>query len=600
MPFSIYLSRWVWNDQELLWDAPGAPVARLDLRSNVQAGQAVVQGGYGLFIYDQPQTGLDYYLAQDLTDDITAKIPDVETMLGLPVGAITSNLLGDVIFELLVMHGDAKGQARWKTLLPADGVLAAHLEGVGTIRSEAFKLGEHPASGKVLAVLQEDYRVIRDLSLSGKLAINHHRKYLGWLKGKFKTKNYLQFIPLDLPDEAPLAPATTVSDDFNRANENLEASANWSLLDIDGLGTFGSYDVFSNQCRIDSSATTSNPVQHQTALSGTDQDASIDVITLNAPSLGRNSISAMVRLSQGVSGINGYGYDASRSTTTTYGRLVKKVNGVATVLQDNVETHTLPDTFMTRAVGSNISGLINGVVKAGPIVDTSISSGFYCGLEGRLVSGSVPGDVTFDKYVTTDGIVSLTAINAESTGFATTVTLTQSHQLAANNAESAAFAEAATLTQAQQFNMADAMAQAEAEAVALAQTHGLTALPAYSDSYAEAASLTQVQTLTASKAESAAFAEAVSYTSDLVYNLTVLSAVANAEAEAVSLTQTQLLTISNAEALSFADSVAFYVASLGVIHDPQFTDVSPRYAFVDVTPDYTIADLTPRRSVQDL
>ena len=198
------------------------------------------------------------------------------------------------------------------------------------------------------------------------------------------------------------------------------------------------------------------------------------------------------------------------------------------------------------------------------------------------------------------GGTSLTVNNAESAAFAATVTLTQSHQLAANNAESAAFIEAVTLTQPQQFNIADAMAQAEAEAVALAQAHNLTALPAYSDSYAEAASLTQVQALTASKAESAAFAETVSYTSDLVYNLTVLSAFASAEAEAVSLTQTQLLTISNAEALSFAESVAFYVASLGVIHDPQFTDVSPRYAFVDVTPDYTIADLTPRRSVQDL
>lgn len=399
MPY--YFGKWIWDSQELLWKAPGSPIGQIDFRSDFQASQKGIAEGFGLFVYDNPQVGLDLFIGNSLADNVQATIPSIEALLGITAYSIQSTVLSDIIFELLTEHCDPLGASRWRPVIPEGDSLVVH-QGKGVvIRSDIFKLGVHSASNKILEAIQEDYRKIRLQVLDGKAPAGQHRKYLRGLMDKYNTHNYMQFIPNDLPKEFPLTRATTVTDDFNRTNEAIEVSSDWTLLNIDSVPNYGSMDIFSNRVRPDLVASV-NTVQNQNPLSSTDMDVSITVITLNTPASSRCSSIAGARVAANTSGPDGYFADLSVSSAATqYCRLVKKVNGTPTILNDTIQAHSLPDIVTVKTSGSSISSLFNGTT-IGSVTDTSISSGLYHGIDGYLPSGSTVGDSVSDNYIATD------------------------------------------------------------------------------------------------------------------------------------------------------------------------------------------------------
>ena len=370
----------------------------IDLRTVAQIAAGT---GYGLF-KAQPETITD---AISLGDDLDGKIDRAMVVQEFGLGeALVSKSVRGVIWELTTMHADPTGVDRVAPVMPTSRrKLEIHLDGL--IYSSDFDIRNSTEASVVKKRLQEDYRRIREIARDPKTSVpsDHHRKVLGHWKKKFRTDDHEQFIPTGLPNESPLKPATTVSDDFNRSNENLEASANWSLLN-GGAGT-ESLVVFSNQCREDTtSATGHSHAQYQTALSSDDHTAEITIEALVAPGSARSWGGASARCSSNSGSANAYNYQATiDSSSVVRGRLLKftGTGPSTTVLIDETETVNTSDIVLTKADGSNISGSIAGVVTGGPTTDTSLTGDLNVGLASRIASGSV-GDIELDNFSGSD------------------------------------------------------------------------------------------------------------------------------------------------------------------------------------------------------
>ena len=163
----------------------------------------------------------------------------MEDMLGLPRGALRPSATPlDVLRDALTLHGDPTGQTRWKPLMPTRDLFHEIWFGEhGCLWQGKFHWNDY-AGDSVRGVLRHDFARLKQQCL-GPLQIHRWLKHPGWdhyrrvLGGLVLKYN----VPAEqiIPGEVALPPETSFSDDFDRANESLDASANWTevLNDLD-------------------------------------------------------------------------------------------------------------------------------------------------------------------------------------------------------------------------------------------------------------------------------------------------------------------------------------------------------------------------------
>lgn len=133
------------------------------------------------------------------------------------------------------------------------------------------------------------------------------------------------------------------TDDFNRANENLEASANWTRVD----GTAGDMKVISNQVEFDTIDTAGAAYQcpDQGSADHYTRITRVDTATSGA-------FMCAVRLTDNANYIGVRYWSGSVE-------LYKKVSGTFTVLADITYTASANDVYTLRAMGNRIEVWVN-------------------------------------------------------------------------------------------------------------------------------------------------------------------------------------------------------------------------------------------------
>lgn len=173
---------------------------------------------------------------------------------------------------------------------------------------------------------------------------------------------------------------TSVSDDFNRANEALEANANWTAPGA------GSMSIVSNVLQTDSSSV-SNKTVYDSLVFANDQQAECEI--LNLPEY----TGPACRCSNSGSPDQGYSAECRPG-----GGIEIYRNGavlVANLSSAGVSANS-GDRVAIRAIGTSITARLNDV-EVGGGTDASVSSGYpglvaYCG----------SGQNVFDNFEATD------------------------------------------------------------------------------------------------------------------------------------------------------------------------------------------------------
>ncbi len=225
-PCYYYLAQWEWVTSEGLtpfWRCPDKDcIGLLDLRSIPAQGLAGTAQGFGFFVYASPKSicavGCDFrgvLLANAYTKQVdTTRKTYLEDSLKLTRDTIAAGTPVDMLWDLLTLHADVTGEARWKPLMPTVNlVMELRLGGHSIVRSEQFDQDIHPL---VLELEKTSYRQIREESLQSKLGDGDRGFHRRWLQAQ--TEKYRlsaeSFIPPDLPIESPLPHRTTLGDTF--------------------------------------------------------------------------------------------------------------------------------------------------------------------------------------------------------------------------------------------------------------------------------------------------------------------------------------------------------------------------------------------------
>lgn len=379
MAIHVYLARWIWNATELLWEFPlrAQCVGSLDLRSITQCGTSGGTGGWGMFAYPSTVsiTG-STYLGSDFGNLNTTRRNAINNNLSVSLTANES--LDKVINKLLTLNGVADGSTKWRPLRigktrAVDIRFASQLIGIGTVEDDQ---AEFLAS---MAARKADYARLK----AGGVPIEVLRKWNGYdlIKywGSRDTSKLANIVPTEYINDGSDPPETTISDDFNRANEALDTGGTW----VEVAPT--NWTVTSNQVE-HGTATINASARHATALSSDDHKCSVSVVALNAS--GSNGVAgAEARVSTDASPNNDF-YAICLTAAASLNCVFRKcVNGTVTDLDTTTTvTKSLPDTVEIECVDSTMVSRFNGVQQHN-FTDTSITGNLYCGLYCRRATG---------------------------------------------------------------------------------------------------------------------------------------------------------------------------------------------------------------------
>lgn len=369
---SYYIGPWIWRESVDLgnyWDAPVGTTARIDLRPlpcNIP--------GVGLFVLPEAPRESGYIELTDGLEKPLSKDAQIVIANALSLPSIRAWNLRDALVEVLTTSADPTGAVRCLPLIPKlNGMLEIVLSGHGVVWERKFTGESDPAWPNIQKVLQGNYRKVREQALLD--GTQHHRKYLDTLNAKYAISTE-KFIPDDLPVETALPRATTVSDDFNRANESLDAG-NWTEY-----GTLN-FSVLNNEVVLGGSSGWS--------WARYDSPLSSDDFYARLTETGRGSVSWFVGV---------IARAASDATYTHYmfdvydagDRLRKRVDGAMTTLDESNNSNPgFPFTVEVEPNGSTIRGILNaGEVYS--VVDTSITGNVHGGIFGYYASTSNRGD----------------------------------------------------------------------------------------------------------------------------------------------------------------------------------------------------------------
>lgn len=434
-----YLGPWVWDDSDpsgQFYRAPDGTVGLIDLRPVTPTLD------YGFFaLSDDRDLGGDYTEFGDginRLEDVSLS-PSQRSLWSsmLNIGAISGNRLVDALWETLTVQADPDGATHAKPIMPTRlGQMELHLGGHSLIRAERFNGIDHPAYGKVQAVIQNGYAGIRTHGQSEAAMLRTqnerpipqrqtprypiwarinamkdrtgtdwatardlcaaesdiiHSKYLWCMAAKTRIP-WQNLIPGGLPQDPPRRPSTTFTETWPTDGTDITTGQDqtWSIVD-------GGWLVSGGKIR-----TVSTPAgsfaQCATDLSSTDHYAKTSLYPATTMT------NAPVARCSGAA-ITGYLSIFRSGAPGTDKRSYKVVSGFYTQLGSTSSgAPSSGDTGQCRANGSNISLYYNGSEIIGPTTDTAITTGTRCGIWGYGSDRGDLGNFEAADLVATSGI----------------------------------------------------------------------------------------------------------------------------------------------------------------------------------------------------
>lgn len=386
---NYYLGPYQWVDDS--WNPPASTVGAIDLRNLTHMGTPTIQNGVGFFATTNT-LGAEYdLLGQGDLRDINSSGAMKSAWNSILGYTPSGDKLVDLLYDHLTIGADPIGATACKPLMPARGKLNIHLGGHSVVKSTQFRFGHSPESNKVISVLQEDYREIRNLTQGGGIPANHHRKVLDFWGEQYGIKDpQLLFIPNDLPVELPIPHSTSISENFDGADN---AAVGKQLTWVEG-GDGSHWDNFNNHARKlgtntgeDERASYAN-----SALSGADQRCTMTTAVQTAS--GNTQGGPACRRSNSV--VTFYVYLLFGTAAV---RIQKVITGTRTGVGSATSiTLSIPDTLKLEVIGSDLEGFFNGVSKSIE-TDTAITGNLFCGFHG--IRG-VSDDIEFDDWSAQD------------------------------------------------------------------------------------------------------------------------------------------------------------------------------------------------------
>lgn len=385
--YYYYLGPWVVTTEEgeTVRKPPVSTVGLIDFTPPKKA-----LSNLGFFVTTEA-LGAGYYLLLqgDATVQTIAKkdLNKFEQLVGYrPVG---SNLV-DLIYDYLTNGSDVTGKNRVFPLMPtAEGFLELHLGGHSCVKKEKFVFGVHSHTAKVKALIQNDYRKMREEDLSK--GSNQYLKVLDYLGEQFKV-NPQEFIPDDLPKETPLKHETTLTESFNTADSGtLGPDLTWTET-VSGL------DIVSNAAKLVISEAVASA--RTGSLSSSNVYAQSVITTLTHGSGSSNQAICIVTARRESSGeVNYYGMRMTHGQATgNFIQIEKRVGTTTTALDgpDTITTST-PETIKVECNGSTIKGYRGGSeVLSG--TDTAITTSVLVGIRGYAYNPSDNDIGIFDSF----------------------------------------------------------------------------------------------------------------------------------------------------------------------------------------------------------
>lgn len=392
-----YLGPWVWHSDRY-WSPPAGTVGLVDLRNLADQALAGQFGDrpYGFFAVNQA-LGSEYDLLGqgDLREIavVSAQQDAWESLLGYrPQGAT----LVDLLFDQLTAGSDPAGGSVPPLMPTTKGVLSLYLGGHSLVKSERYQHGRHPHMGKVQDVLRRNFRRIHAANQE------HSRRVLDYWLDKYRCDkgDWQRFVPEDLRGEipGPLPHQTTITDDFNRADQSGlgSSSEGWSWT-----ATIGGYNIVSNEA--ENVAMTGNLAfaRAESDLSSEDHYAQVDVTTV-----AQNRQGVAARFSD--SADTAYMF-VERQVVPDFA-IFKRVTGTDTLLNDSASGATEPFTIKGECDGSGLTLYVDDVSEV-TITDTDITGNVRAGLHhgGTSVGGTV------DNFEAADLAAVASAVSASKT-----------------------------------------------------------------------------------------------------------------------------------------------------------------------------------------
>ena len=388
-----YVAHWHWTPDARVghWDAPYRSfcVGRLDMRPNPSQGKAGGSPqGYGLFVFNRPISDPQLYpLNPNIREPIDAADRDYLRSILNIAEPIRSDKTVDVLWDIMTIHADPTGRDRVKSLMPkADLSMELLLGGYSKIKEKRLIPFQSPEWDTVLSTVQLSYAANRakHYTLLARLMRrqdrHQHLKYLGWLVQKYGIQNYRIFIPPGLPDEAPLPPETTITEDFSGD------LSNWTQV----LGTWGIVTAHLEVTTAGGGGTSS--IKHNTSLAGDDHYAEADM-TLNVDTTGAH-FGVAARYTDNDDHYKGGPTD----NFTDDDEIKKRVSGTYTSLGTNARNWVDGETGRLKVDGSSLDFLVNGVSKV-TATDTAHSGQLVIGITDEF---GEPGNFEWDDFEAAD------------------------------------------------------------------------------------------------------------------------------------------------------------------------------------------------------
>lgn len=439
----FYVGPWVWGKGPLggsLWRPPNGATNIIDLRPIPAQGLSGEVSGFGVFATpDDVTLSSDYRLfgtGGSLADIGDSKDKSVfASMVG--VKAVDGDSLSEWLFTLCTLYADPLGDTAVRPLLPING---KHFSAFGIIKP--FSLNGPEAAGSI-AVIRDDYRKLRAASLAGRLGHDglQHRRVLDFLGKQYGINNPQDvFIPGDLPKEAPVPHATTINDDFTRANgtglgtatvASVSQGWSWTCFDADGAGTVSAtnrLNIVSNKAALDNaSGSNYGQTRSGSALSSADHFAQI---TTGVVGTGSNNpqLGPVARFANSGTNISGYQFRALPIGSNGFDLEKVSATGVQSQLAVSAAVQVADGKVMKlTANGSAISCDYDAGSLTLSVTDTSVTGNVNCGMYAvcgnTLVAGPTFGGFTASDLAT--GAFSISPSSGHTAG-SLTVTVTYS------------------------------------------------------------------------------------------------------------------------------------------------------------------------------
>lgn len=357
------------------WTAPPGAVAAIDLRPISARGTREQPLGVGLFASEEAVASiLTDHFDEQMTSAASAKLI---AALGFPLRPFSAMTLSGIVWELLTQQSHPDGVTSLRPLMPdVGGVLRLHFGGAEIRSSRLTPDAEEWPS--IQRMYHAQYR-----ALAAEPGDRHQRMLTVWME-HLHVQDHRLFIPSGLPIVDPLPHHTTITDNFNRANQaGLGTSAGgWSWT-----GT--NYSIDGNTAR---GEVNDGGIRAESDLSSSDHYTQ-STFADNTVGIGYGGVAARYA-------------SAAETFYTGFGSFSSADNRIATFIANvrndifTASGHALVvgDVMRLTVNGSSLTFTINGVTEIGPSTDTAIAGNTRTG----LCSISIAGKTGLDDFSAAD------------------------------------------------------------------------------------------------------------------------------------------------------------------------------------------------------